>query len=235
MGLINGKDESGLIGDEGMSELSRLAASGASVLPRTIGKTVSINGEEVELDTSQVQMINEAYSESWSSSMASLLASSAYASMSDEKKEKVIRTVHDISYERALLSVGIDRGEKSVLIADLIGIESAAVYYSLTSGIVSDVDKNGKTVEGSKRAKVVSAIRSMNLGREKTLLMICLAGYSLKDGDLRGMKSKSGKVLLLKYIMQLPGKSAAQKAAIAQACGFEVKNGRVMMSSLNGD
>ena len=235
MGLINGKDESGLIGDEGMSELSRLAASGASVLPRTIGKTVSINGEEVELDTSQVQMINEAYSESWSSSMASLLASSAYASMSDEKKEKVIRTVHDISYERALLSVGIDRGEKSVLIADLIGIESAAVYYSLTSGIVSDVDKDGKTVEGSKRAKVVSAIRSMNLGRERTLLMICLAGYSLKDGDVRGMKAKSEKVLLLKYIMQLPGKSAAQKAVIAQTCGFKVNNGRVLMSSLNGD
>ena len=235
MGLINGKDESGLIGDEGMSELSRLAASGASVLPRTIGKTVSINGEEVELDTSQVQMINEAYSESWSSSMASLLASSAYASMSDAQKEKAIRMVHDISYERALVSAGIDRGEKSVLIADLIGIESAAVYYSLTSGIVSDVDKNGKTVEGSKRAKVVSAIRSMNLGRERTLLMICLAGYSLKDGDVRGMKAKSEKVLLLKYIMQLPGKSAAQKAVIAQACGFEVKNGRVMMSSLNGD
>ena len=235
MGLINGKDESGLIGDEGMSELSRLAASGASVLPRTIGKTVSINGEEVELDTSQVQMINEAYSESWSSSMASLLASSAYASMSDEKKEKVIRTVHDISYERALLSVGIDRGEKSVLIADLIGIESAAVYYSLTSGIVSDVDNDGKTVEGSKRAKVVSAIRSMNLGRERTLLMICLAGYSLKDGDVRGMKAKSEKVLLLKYIMQLPGKSAAQKAVIAQTCGFKVNNGRVLMSSLNGD
>lgn len=235
MGLINGKDITGQIGEDGMSELSRLAASGASVLPRTIRKTVSINGEEVELDTSQVQMINEAYSESWSSSMASLLASSAYASMSDEKKEKVIRAVHDISYERALLSVGIDRGEKSVLIADLIGIESAAVYYSLTSGIVSDVDKNGKAVEGSRRAKVVSAIRSMNLGREKTLLMICLAGYSLKDGDVRGMKAKSEKVLLLKYIMQLPGKSAAQKAVIAQACGFEVRNGRVLMSSLNGD
>ena len=125
--------------------------------------------------------------------------------------------------------------QKSVLIADLIGIESAAVYYSLTSGIVSDVDKNGKTVEGSKRAKVVSAIRSMNLGRERTLLMICLAGYSLKDGDVRGMKAKSEKVLLLKYIMQLPGKSAAQKAVIAQACGFEVRNGRVLMSSLNGD
>lgn len=235
MGLINGKDESGLIGDEGMSELSRLAASGASVLPRTIGKTVSINGEEVDLDTSQVQMINEAYNESWSASLASLLASSAYASMNDAQKEKAIRMVHDISYERALVSAGIDRGEKSVLIADLIGIERAAVYYSLTSGIASDVDRNGKTVEGSKRAKVVSAIRSMNLGRERTLLMICLAGYSLKDGDVRGMKAKSEKVLLLKYIMQLPGKSAAQKAVIAQACGFEVRNGRVLMSSLNGD
>ena len=235
MGLISGKDESGLIGEEGMSELNRLALAGASVLPRTIGKTVSINGEEVELDTSQVQIINEAYSESWGATMASLLSSSAYASMSDAQKEKAIRMVHDISYERALVSAGIDRGEKSVLIADLIGIESAAVYYSLTSGIVSDVDKNGKTVEGSKRAKVVSAIRSMNLGRERTLLMICLAGYSLKDGDVRGMKAKSEKVLLLKYIMQLPGKSAAQKAVIAQACGFEVRNGRVLMSSLNGD
>ena len=98
--------------------------------------------------------------------------------MSDEKKEKVIRTVHDISYERALLSVGIDRGEKSVLIADLIGIESAAVYYSLTSGIVSDVDKNGNAVPNSKKAKMLKYINSMRLTKRQKDALYRAFGWS---------------------------------------------------------
>lgn len=232
MGLISGKDITGQIGEEGMRELNRLAFAGASVLPRTVSNTVSVNGEEVELDQTQVEALNEAYSESWGSTISSLLSSSAYASMSDTQKEKAIRKAHEISYEQALVSIGIDRGERSVLIASVLGSETAAVYYALTSGISSDVDKNGETVEGSRRAKVISAIRSMNLGREKTLLLISLAGYSLQDGDIRGMKAKSEKVMLLQYIMKMPGYSSEQKAQLAKDCGFDVKNGRVMMSSL---
>jgi hypothetical protein len=235
MGLISGKDITGQVGEEGMSELNRLVLAGASVLPRTVSNTVSVNGEEVELDETQVEALNEAYSESWGATMASLLSSSAYASMSDAQKEKAIRKAHEITYEQALVGIGIDRGERSVLIASVLGADTAAVYYSLTAGISSDVDKNGETVDGSRRAKVISAIRSMNLGREKTLLLISLAGYSLQDGDIRGMKAKSEKVMLLQYIMKMPGYSSAQKAQLAKACGFEVRNGRVMMSSLNGD
>lgn len=232
MGLINGKDITGQVGEEGMSELNRLALAGASVLPRTVSNKVSVNGEEVKLDETQVEALNEAYSESWGAAMASLLSSSAYASMSDAQKEKAIRKAHEITYEQALVGIGIDRGERSVLIASVLGADTAAVYYSLTSGISSDVDKNGETVDGSRRAKVISAIRSMNLGREKTLLLISLSGYSLQDGDIRGMKAKSEKMMLLQYIMKMPGYSSAQKAQLAKACGFEVRNGRVKMSSL---
>jgi hypothetical protein len=46
------------------------------------------------------------------------------------------------------------------------------------------------------------------------------------------MKAKSEKVMLLQYIIKMPGYSSEQKAQLAKACGFEVKNGRVMMSSL---
>jgi hypothetical protein len=232
MGLISGKDITGQIGEEGMSELNRLALTGASVLPRTVSNTVSVNGEEIELDRTQVEALNEAYSESWGVTISSMLSSSAYASMSDSQKEKAIRKAHEISYEQALVSIGIDRGERSVLIASVLGSETAAVYYALTSGISSDVGKNGETVEGSRRAKVISSIRSMNLGRDKTLLLISLAGYSLQDGDIRGMKAKSEKVMLLQYIMKMPGYNSEQKAQLAKACGFDVKNGRVMMSSL---
>lgn len=231
-GIIHGKDATGEIGDAGMSELNRMALAGYSILPRTISDKITVNGEEVELDKGQVEALEDGYADAWSGAVASLLESSVYRAMTDEQKQKAIRKAHDIAYESALSDIGIDRGERSVTLASVLGTSLTAAYYAAISGIESDVDASGETVEGSRRAKIVSAIGSLGVSREQKLMLICAAGYSLRDGDLRGMNTRAEKLLLIRYILKMPGKSAAQKAAIAEMCGFEVKGGRVMVSSL---
>ena len=93
------------------------------------------------------------------------------------------------------------------------------------------VDKDGNTVQGSKRAKVVKAIVAMDLSREEKLLLIASSGYALQDGDIRGISAVNARRILLKYILSMKG-TQDEKAALAEACGFEVKNGKILRNSL---
>ena len=96
-------------------------------------------------------------------------------------------------------------------------------FYFSTKDIESDKDANGNTVSGSKRNKVVSAINGLNVSAEQKLLLIASKGYSLTDAE----KNK-----LLKYILNLKGTTKEEKAALAEMCGFDVQNGKIVTNQL---
>ena len=212
-GILYGRDASGEVGDEGMEELNRLTMAGASVLPRDVAKKITVNGEEIELTKEQRTDITTAYEDGWSVGISELMNSPTYANMTDEQREDAIRKVHDISYERALLDGGFDRGERRVILAD--------------------GDRKGNKIEGSRRTKTVAAIEAMTNVREERLLLLTAAGYSLQAGDFRFATAEDAKRRLLRYIVNMKGVSAEEKAAIAQMCGFEVNNGKVSAKSLS--
>lgn len=101
-------------------------------------------------------------------------------------------------------------------------------YYFGTKRIESDVDEIGNTVSGSKRKKAVAVISSLGVTTEQKLLLICASGYALKDGDIRGVSASAAKKRLLRYIINLRGLTVDERAEIAEMCGFEVKNGRIV-------
>ena len=74
-------------------------------------------------------------------------------------------------------------------------------------------------------------IKGMKITTEQKLMLICAAGYSIKDGDIRGMSAQTAKNRLLQYILKLRSINKEQKAELAQICGFEVKNGKIMQNS----
>ena len=111
-----------------------------------------------------------------------------------------------------------------------IDYEELYKYYFGTKDIESDFDKNGNAISGTKRKKVVSAINKLNVKREQKLLLLCALGYAIKDGDIRGMTAESAKKLLLQYILRLKV-TKAEKEELAKICGFEVKNGRIILKS----
>ena len=59
------------------------------------------------------------------------------------------------------------------------------------------------------------------------MMLFCMAGYTLGNGDWRGLSAGVAKRKLLRYIMSL-NVSATRKAEIAETCGFTVKNGRIV-------
>ena len=91
-------------------------------------------------------------------------------------------------------------------------------YYFATKGLTSDVDKRGNVVSGSKKKKVIAEINKLGFSREQKLLLIASKGYSLTDSE---------KKRLLNYILKLKT-TKEKRIELAELCGFEVKNGRIV-------
>jgi hypothetical protein len=100
-------------------------------------------------------------------------------------------------------------------------------YYFSTKGIESDVDKQGNTIAGSKKTKVLKAIKRLGGSKSQQVLMLYAAGYTVQDGDIKGVSADRAKTILLNAIMKL-NVTKAEKAEIAKSFGFTVKNGKII-------
>lgn len=211
-------------------ELLSLSKKGMKVLPRVTPDSISINGNVYEFTEDERSEVGRIYEER-EEGLKELFASSAYKSLSGEEKEKAVSTVYDLYYDKALSeALGVDRGNK-LLFAEAMGFEKYTVFKLKTASIEADTDRKGEKIEGSKRKNTIAAINKLNATREEKLLMIVSSGYALKDGDIRGISAANAKRMLLKYILSMKG-TQAEKAALAEACGFEVKNGKILKNSL---
>ena len=228
MSLLMGERLDETIDETVFNEILKLTKNGQKVLPREIPDTVTIDGVEYPLTSSQIAEVQKSYAKS-QQALKSLFAKSMYNSLGDEAKAEAIDFVYDTYYDKALeYTLGVDKKNNNVALSNAIGVDTLALAYLTTKGITSDTDKQGKVISGSKRKKVVSAITSMNIPTEQKLLLIASKGYALQDGDIRGLSGDSAKKILLNYILKL-NISKEERIRLAEMCGFEVKNGKIIM------
>ncbi len=212
------------------NELYSLSAKGYKVLPKSAPKSITVEGAEYELSEAQQAAVRGSYSAS-QASLEKLFTKEKYKKLSEEVKAEAVNYVYELHYNMALEdALGIDRGN-AVLISTVIGAENLAMLHVATKGLTSDTDKLGNAISGSKRKKVVAAINQLDVSSEQKLLLICAKGYALKDGDLRGLSAERAKKLLLRYILRMGKLNKQQKAELAALCGFEVRNGRIMLKT----
>lgn len=212
------------------NELYSLSAKGYKVLPKSAPKSITVEGAEYELSEAQQAAVRGSYSAS-QASLEKLFTKEKYKKLSEEMKAEAVNYVYELHYNMALEdALGIDRGN-AVLISSVIGAENLAMLHVATKGLTSDTDKLGNAISGSKRKKVVAAINQLDVSNEQKLLLICAKGYALKDGDLRGLSAERAKKLLLRYILRMGKLNKQQKAELAALCGFEVRNGRIMLKT----
>lgn len=215
------------IDEQVFNEILNLTAAGYKVLPKLMPDSVSFGDVDYILSDGEREAMRKVYSES-EPAIKALVESSYYSSFTDEEKAKAVDYISDLYYDKASSEVLGTESIKAVTILKAISADKLAAYYVKTRGIASDVDDNGNTISGSKRAKVVQAISSLGVSVEERLLLICASGYALKDGDVRGLSAEGAKTRLLKYILKYKGLSADERLALAEMCGFEVKNGRIV-------
>jgi hypothetical protein len=126
--------------------------------------------------------------------------------------------------ESALKEYDKDVYEKySLVVKSGISYDNLYYYYFVQKDLEGDKDKQGNTIAGSKRAKVLSLVNSLKINKNQKLLLLAASGYSAGD--------KATKVSLARYITSLKA-SKDEKAELAELCGYQVKNGTILLSAI---
>ena len=187
-------------------ELNSLVSKGYKVLPRSIGNTITYNGEEIPLTSRQKEQFKKIYSEA-NSELASLVEGKAYRSATEEVKAKAVSFIWDIYYNLAIEDLlGVDLETKNTLFAKAVDISSLAIIVATARGFEADTDKKGKVISGSRKAKVQGYINSLGLKAAQKYMIMGYLGYSNKNGESqvrsyiqRLRLSKSEKEKLFEY------------------------------------
>lgn len=198
---IGGIDDSSV-----RNELDDLIKKGFSVLPRSVGDSITYEGEKITLTSGQAKSFKEVYSVA-NEALASLVGLSQYESATDEVKAKAINFIWDIYYNLAIEEVlGVDIESKAVLFAEAIDIEKLAIIIATARAIEADTDKNGKSISGTRKAKIQKYVASLKLTAIQKYMVMGYLGYSNKNGESqvkayinRLNLSKSEKEKLLEY------------------------------------
>ena len=191
------------------------------------------NAEKLQQTRVVQLLINEAYKTALQDFELYTKAIEATAGMEDENLRFTEATRLMYGAERALSEYNDDVYTKCQMLNKAgVDYEVLYSYYFTVRGITSDKDYEGNTISGSKRKKVVASIKGMNISVDQKLLLICASGYALQDNDLPRMTAVNAKKRLLRYILNLKGATQTEKTELAEMCGFEVKNGRVVTKSV---
>ena len=202
-----------------------LYSKGYSVLPRSIGDTISYGGVEITLTDEEYNRFRAIYAQSMKD-IEKMVNSGAFNVLSEEMQEKAIKQVYDAYYYDALSDlVGVDERTTIGELSKWIDMSKLSVAFVGLSDIESEKNSKGETIAGSKKKNTVKYLLKQNLSDGERLLILCYRGYTIQDGDYKGYTAKRAKRILLQYILKLKG-TQAEKAALAEKCGFTVRNGR---------
>ena len=232
MSLMLDEDKAGNLSAGARKKLIELYEQEYEVLPRSIGDSVTYNGEKIELTAKQREKFKRVYGQA-NGYIERMVQNKSFAKLSANKQAKAIKQVYDAYYDKALAeTLGVSSDNKLLLLSKFMGIESLSIALAGISDITSDKDKNGATVQGSKKKKVIQYLLGLNFTDAQRLLILFMQGYKIGDGEYKRLTADRAKRMVISYILSLNKATQAEKAQLAQMCGAEVKNGRIVTKSL---
>ena len=194
-------------------EMQTLVESGCDVIPKSVPETITYkdeNGEsqELVLTAAQTKKFKQIYTTA-NDKLSALLKLSQYKSASEEVRAKAIKFIYDTYYSIAINKLsGINDPSKNALFAVAIDIEELALITALAKSFTVDV-KGGKTINGSRKAKVQAYVNTLRLSAEKKHMLMGYLGYS----------NKSGEEKVKAYINHL-NLTKEQKQKLYEYCGY---------------
>ena len=218
------------VGSKALAELVRLGRFGDDyvdkIVPSAIGDSVTINGKNHKLTDKEKSALAREYSKA-AERIDAFVETDLCKSYTNEQRASAIRNIYSLYKDKAYDAVlGTAESPIPSAAVKLVGEDTAAAFVTL-GVITSSKDTSGNTITGSKRAKVVKAISSLDISDEQKLMLITLKGYSLSDGDLGISNAYDAKIRLFEYLASCKGLSNKEKLVLFEACGFEVEGTRV--------
>ncbi len=189
--------------------LARLVGEGYDVLPRSVGDTVTYKGSSVTLTAKQKKAFRRTYGKS-DESIERLVRFKEFERSPSDIQAKAIRFAYDLYWQMALDELlGEDIQSKTLLFAEAIEPERLALIVCIARSIEADRDKNGKTVEGSRKKKIMAFLQAQRLTAAQKYM---IAGYL-------GYKNTNGEREVVSYISRLR-LSAREKSKLLEYSGY---------------
>lgn len=189
--------------------MRELFEEGLDVFPRSVGETIIHDGESIKLTKRQYENFKGIYDQA-NDKVSSLLNAKGFEDSPSVIKAKSIKYVYDYYYEEALKDLlGIDSDAKKYLFAQAIDITKLAMIVSQVSQIEADVDKNGKTISGSRKEKIIALLNSMNLTAVQKYMLMGYFGYKNSKGEQQ-----------VKFYIQSLKLTKTEKETLLSMCGY---------------
>ena len=207
-------DEKSAIEDDATRKVLRsLTEKGHKVLPRSVGDSVTVDGETVALTGAQQKKLRSVYTIG-QEAVADMVKLSQFQSAGDEVQAAAIKFVYDVYWDLALEdALGLDLAEKNVLFAEAIPIEKLAVIIAKARSIEADKDKNGKAIAGTKKRKLQMFVNSLRLSAAEKYMVMGYLGYSNANGEQQVM-AHINKLNLNQY----------EKISLREYCGYSLSS-----------
>jgi len=174
-----------------------LYSKGYSVLPRSIGDTITYGGVEIPLTEQEYSRFRSIYAQSMKD-LEKMINSGTFSVLSEEMQAKAIKQVYDAYYYDALSDlVGVDERTTVGELSRWIDMSRLSVAFAGLSDIESEKNSKGETIAGSKKKNTVKYLLKQNLSDGERLLILCFRGYTIQDGDYKGYTAKRAKRILL--------------------------------------
>lgn len=190
-----------------------------NVMPRVSDyKYKDADGNEHTMTSKQRAFYQRKSGQLIEDNVSKLIKNSEYNNLSYVEKAEIINNIVNYSYN-------IARNEEFG--TPISNIYSKANQYSKIGNVTdyyifknqeftSDVDKNGNTISGSKKKKVINYINSMNISATQKAILIKLNNYSISGYDEK----------IISYINSQKI-SMEDKISLLDQLGYTIKDGRV--------
>jgi hypothetical protein len=162
--------------------LQELTAKGHSVLPRSVGDSVTVNGETVTLTAAQQKKLRKVYGIG-QEAVADMVKLKQFGEADAKVQAAAVKFIWDVYWDLALeAALGLDLAEKNVLFAEAIDIEKLAIIIATARAIEADKDKSGKAISGTKKRKVQTFVNSLRLSAAEKYMVMGYLGYTNANG-----------------------------------------------------
>ena len=183
------------------------------MLPRSVGKSITYDGEQYALTQSQRKRFREVYQEA-NEVVKNLTNKTQFKDTEVEIQAKAIEEIYDYYYKLAiedLLGVEVV-SEKDRLFYKVFNLEDLVLIIKQARALVSDKDEDGKTISGSKKRKIQAFINRLKLTAAQKYMIMGYLGYKNSVGLNK-----------VKVYIQSQRLSKAEKEALLEYSGYEKK------------
>ncbi len=189
-----------------------------SIMPRVAPYYLNKKGEKITFTSEQRAEYQKVSGQIIDDNVLKLINNQQYNNLNNDKKAYIIKNLVNYSYnvaQKEVLNIEISDTYKKAYNYSKIG--NITDYYILKSQeFTSNVDKNGNTISGSKKNKVVNYINSMDIPNVQRAILIKLNNYSVDGYDEK----------IINYINSQKI-TIDDKKALYEQLGYKIKNGRV--------